>query len=359
MSKNTSNAEDKLFKITFSRPELVRELLLRTATPAFLGALQLDSLALTNASFVDEQLKEHFADLVFSCRTTAGDEVIVSLLLEHKSYLPQYPPFQIFRYQMNGWQQQMNAKQKPATIIPIIFYHGKERWKALPWQGYLQGMCPAFEPFTLDGGYLLIDLADLSDEEIARFRYGFLKTVLLLMKHRNERQYLLDNLTYILNFVEEEMEIDIQTDDFRIIFRYMTISLPINWADMKQLVKPLFKTHSTMTIIEELEQEIREEALKEGLKQGLERGLEQGLVKGLEQGLVKGLEKGLEQGLEQGLEKGYAQKTRETVISMLENFPDQPVEKIAKVAKVTVAYVLEIKATLSNAKLAEKRKKKN
>lgn len=123
------------------------------------------------------------------------------------------------------------------------------------------------------------------------------------------------------------MEIDIRTDDFRIIFRYMSVSLPINWADMKKLVKPLFKTHSTMTIIEEIEQEIREEALKEGLKEGME--------------------------------KGYAKKTRETVISMLENFPDQPDERLAKVAKVTVAYVQEIKEELSSSKQPGKRKKKH
>ncbi len=326
MAARPSNAEDKLFKLTFSRPELVRELLKRTAAPDLLASLNLESLAITNASYIDEQLSEHFADIVFDCRTKQGEEVAVSLLLEHKSFLPQYPPFQVFKYQINGWQHRINAKLKPAPIIPIIFYHGKDRWKTLSWKEYLQGMCPAFEPFTLDGGYVLIDLADLSDQAIQQFRFGFLKTVLMLMKHRFERQYLLENLTNILNFVEEEVELEIKTDDYRVILRYMSASLSLNWTDIKLMVKPLSKTHSAMTIIEELEQEIREEAREAGKKEGMK--------------------------------EGYAQKTKEMVISMLENFPGQSDEKIAKVAKVTVEYVQKMRAEQAKTKPTPKRKKK-
>jgi hypothetical protein len=54
----------------------------------------------------------------------------------------------------------------------------------------------------------------MSDKDIRRFRSGFLKTALLLMKHRRERAYLLKNLPEIFNFVENEHADDPDSADY-------------------------------------------------------------------------------------------------------------------------------------------------
>ncbi|MCC6725285.1 MAG: hypothetical protein IT258_12325 [Saprospiraceae bacterium] len=60
--------------------------------------------------------------------------------------------------------------------------------------------------------------------------------------------------------------------------------------------------------------------------------------------------KGYKIGFELGFQKGYALKTKETVLSLIENFPDQPDEKIAKIAKVDEKYVQQVRLELSKKK---------
>jgi predicted transposase YdaD len=47
--------------------------------------INLNTLQLTNASFIDDMLKEHFADLVYETEYR-GMKATVTLLFEHKSY---------------------------------------------------------------------------------------------------------------------------------------------------------------------------------------------------------------------------------------------------------------------------------
>ncbi|MCU0347146.1 MAG: Rpn family recombination-promoting nuclease/putative transposase [Saprospiraceae bacterium] len=315
MAEQINNAEDKLFKETFSRLEYARELLQRCAPTDLVSSLQLDSLELTNASFVDSELAEHFADLVFNCKTKGEQAAQVSFIIEHKSYLPPYPPLQILNYQINGWRQQLKSKLKPAPILPVIFFHGKEPWADLPWKDYLSGMEAAFEPYTPDGRYMLIDLSALSDDAIRQFRHGFLKTVLLLMKHRYERDYLLNNLTNILIFVEEELEVTVRVEDFHIIFRYLTASISINWKEVKERSLSLFKINKAMTIIEEIKLESKQEGIQEGIQEGKQKGIQE----------------------------GYELKTREMVKLFFEIFPRHSDKEIAELSKVDIEYVQQIR----------------
>ncbi len=57
-----------------------------------------------------------------------------------------------------------------------------------------------------------------------------------------------------------------------------------------------------------------------------------------QEGLEKGIEEGLTKGLEEGLTKGRQEEKREFVISLLED-KAYSIEKIAKLAKVSVDYV--------------------
>lgn len=196
---------DKLFKAVFKRPGLARELLSAQAPEALLAILDLDTLSVTDSSFVDEQLSEDFADVVLTCRTKGNAEVLIPFILEHKSYKPPYPPFQIMHYQDRVWSGQIREKgQSPTPIVPVLFYHGEEAWQVRPWSSYLNGWEEVFQLFTPPGGYIFIDLSEVPDDEIKRFRSGFLRGALMLMKHRLEREFLLENIRVIINFVESD-----------------------------------------------------------------------------------------------------------------------------------------------------------
>ena len=62
--------------------------------------LDFGSIEQENTSYIDENLHTYFSDVVYSCRYS-GSVLKIALLFEHKSYVPQFPHFQLLRYILN------------------------------------------------------------------------------------------------------------------------------------------------------------------------------------------------------------------------------------------------------------------
>ena len=83
------NLHDRFFKETFSRRRVVAALVDELLPQALRQRLNTDTLDLTNASFVDEELGEHWADLVYECHY--GGEPVRVALLATKATAPNGP----------------------------------------------------------------------------------------------------------------------------------------------------------------------------------------------------------------------------------------------------------------------------
>lgn len=71
--------------------------------------------------YVSGELKKSMSDIVYSCgRKDSKDEVKVSLLIEHKSYVDDHTPVQIGSYIFSGRFKQIRNKEKLSPIIPIL-----------------------------------------------------------------------------------------------------------------------------------------------------------------------------------------------------------------------------------------------
>lgn len=149
------NPHDAFFKQYLGIAQVAADFL-RHHLPAPVAAqLDLTSLQLEKDTFVDEQLRNHFSDLVYRTVTTAQTPVAIALLFEHKSYPDEWVDFQLLRYQTNLWQQEFqqiqaeyaaakaegNARSpKPRTLTPILPPVG------LSWAGRLENpvaLCPS------------------------------------------------------------------------------------------------------------------------------------------------------------------------------------------------------------------------
>ncbi len=185
-----NNPHDKLFKAVFSEPDVVASLIEDLFPPELAQNLDTSTLVLANGSFVDEELTEHFADLVFDCQTTDQTPFQLALLLEHKSYTDPNIHLQLLRYLTNRWQEDI-AHERPWTpILPVVIYHGAAGWKQNSVTSRLAGMTNALQRFVPEFDYLLVDLSELPDERIARFRNNFLRITAFLFKWRStQSQY--------------------------------------------------------------------------------------------------------------------------------------------------------------------------
>lgn len=266
---NVDNPHDRFFKETFSRPDILTDFLRVYLPDSVLQGLNLDSLVREADSHTDDQLTEHFADLVFSAQF--GEQAIkVVLLLEHKSYTEEHPHFQLNRYLLNLWESQLKQKQPLTPILPIVVYHGKRRWKKRSMAAYFGKIPKSLTSFLPAFDYILVDLSAIS-QRLPEFSTDYARVTGLLLQHsRQQRQFInvLENLGDVLQRMANDA----------IGERFMeTAFLYAYWAtDLTRVdVIAIFRKISNRT--GEIAMSTAERLINEGLEKGREQGLEKGV----------------------------------------------------------------------------------
>jgi len=288
----TDNAHNNFFVEVFSNRENALDFLLGTLPPRLKNELNLNTIKLDSGSYVDEELKTHFSDILYTCKTISRKDVYVSLLFEHKSYKPRYPRLQLLRYMLNIWYSQVKQRKPLQPVIPIVLYHGRGKWRKKRFAEYFPGMPAVFKRFIPRFDYLLTDLSDFSDEDIKSSTYSRSALIisLLIMKYIFKPKML---LSYLKKFLELDTLYYREEEGLKFIesvFRYIFLATEI---EQERIVE---KAAAISDTVEEKAMTTGEKLINKGLKQGIEQGREEGIEQGIEQGREEGIEQGIEQG---------------------------------------------------------------
>ena len=238
---------DRYFRSTFGEVSFVKDFLNNYLPEELLAITDMSTLEPQPTTFIDEKLKEQFADLLF--RVNIMDkEAYVYFLFEHKSYRDRMVIFQVLKYMMEVWEAKIEddiAKRKeldlPETadmeipiIIPLVVYHNKDNWNV---KRTLGEMIPNFDSlpdnvkkYIPDFEYMLSDLSNPEDEEVNleeeysiiirilnRTRYAtkdeiievFTRSIMLFTKTKDKdmvRRYVTESTTYILGIRDDITE---------------------------------------------------------------------------------------------------------------------------------------------------------
>ncbi len=166
---------DALFRFVFGEPEQMGELLRGNLPPAIAAAIEWAALRRLDGTFVDEQLKERHADLLFETRI--GDQpALLFVLVEHKSGEDRFTALQLLRYVVRVWDGWLATHPKARAlppVLPFVVHHGSEPWGAPRSVRALVGLdgVPAditafLRALQPDLGFLLDDLAAATEEEL-------------------------------------------------------------------------------------------------------------------------------------------------------------------------------------------------
>ncbi|MEK7257617.1 MAG: Rpn family recombination-promoting nuclease/putative transposase [Bacteroidota bacterium] len=338
-----THPHDLIFRVMIKNPNHAREILEAKAPKELLAILKLDTLRLSDTSYVDETLAEQIADVVLLCDTDEDEPVQISYILEHKSFVPSYAPYQHMHYQDRAWGRQIQTKgMHPMPSVPVVFFHGKEKWTIKPWSHYLRGWRKKFAPYTPPGGCIFIDLSEMTDEEIKLFRYGFLIAVLLLMKHRFEAEYLLDNCNEIISFVEKDSSEPVETriENLKYALSYLR---SVQFAHWEEITKKLRTMKLPNSILDNIDEYIRWEAFTEGVEKGMEKGMEEGLHVGMEKQAIVAIFN--------MLEKDFA---FELIASILDVSHDQVLSVQQQLAKTPQIFELLAQAKFSIPEISQR-----
>ena len=275
-----SNPHDKFFKQTFSNIEAAKDFITGTFPENILKNLDLSTLELDTNTYTDSELKEHFSDLVYYCFYGNKIPIKIAILFEHKSTIPEYPHLQIFRYMLKIWELNVKQREMPVPVIPVIFYHGKEKWEMKPFIEYFKNACdlsdfiPAFK-------YLLTDCSRYSDEQIKDeiFNTAITKIAILLLKDVFDEEKIMQKLVDIFNlgvlYLKEEKGLRY----FEAVLRYLFANI----GEEKQ--NKVFKIIREISIVGGNNAMTIEEAL---IKKGEEKGIEKGKIETAKKMLAEG-----------------------------------------------------------------------
>ncbi|MBW7857574.1 MAG: Rpn family recombination-promoting nuclease/putative transposase [Leptonema sp. (in: Bacteria)] len=125
------NPHDSFFKEMFSQPKVTRGFIENYLPQKIVTNLDLTDLKPVKDSFIDNELKNSQADLLFNTKLK-NTNAYIYILFEHKSQSDKWVAFQLLRYLVRIWEKYLienkNSKKLP-VILPILFYHGENHWE--------------------------------------------------------------------------------------------------------------------------------------------------------------------------------------------------------------------------------------
>jgi predicted transposase/invertase (TIGR01784 family) len=268
-----TNPHDTFFKEIFSDKDRMVDLIRGALPDKLVGGLDLAHLVLDNASYVDEELKKSFSDLVYTSYYKSDVKIKISLLFEHKSTAPDYPQVQLLKYMTGIWDTQTKQKEALTPVVAIVLYHGKKKWKKKELIRYFKGTDDILSPYIPDMDYILIDLSSYSNEELRTklFTEVSVEIALLIMKNiyneENLRKHFREFMELGRMYFEEERGLRFLES----VIRYMYSTTKIESQEVIDLVKKISETGAKvmMTTAMKLREEGRQEGRQEGRREAL------------------------------------------------------------------------------------------
>jgi len=166
---------DHAYRLLFSRPELVADLLRDFVREPWVAALDLETLDRVGASFVSSELREREGDVIW--RVRAGEDwLYVYLLIEFQSRVDPIMAARLLAYvgllyQDLGHRKELAPGGRLPPVVPIVIYNGTRRWGAARELSRLIAPGPAgLERYTPELRYLLLDETRYTEAELGPLR---------------------------------------------------------------------------------------------------------------------------------------------------------------------------------------------
>jgi len=184
MSPKATYSHDNFFKDLMRDPQNLRDFIRGFLPTAISANIDLDTIDYKDREQTTKRKRKFHLDLALTCKLKDQDAEIY-LVFEHKSSPEKITLVQILTYCTAVWEHNiLIEKRAPVPIIPIVFYHGKERFK-LPRQfGDYFTVPDDLKDYMVDFRYALFDASTLNEHQISQKSYNnlYLAAALLAMQ---------------------------------------------------------------------------------------------------------------------------------------------------------------------------------
>ncbi len=271
---NTPTPHEATFRQFLTQPEVARDFM-ELHLPAELRAIcDLNTLKLESGSFVEDNLRQYFSDVLYSLKTTAGDDGYVHVLIEHQSTPDRHMAFRLIRYAVAAMQRHLEeGHKKLPLVIPMLFYTGKRSPYPYSTRWLDEFANPELAGKLYSAAFPLVDVTVIPDDEIAGHRSMAALTLLQKHIHHRDLAELVDRLAPILlaGYLSSSQVVSLvhyivqagETSDAEAFVRQLAQRVPQHGDTL-------------MTIAQQLEQK--------GIEKGIEKGIQLGRQEGHSEG---------------------------------------------------------------------------
>lgn len=281
---STPTPHDATFRQFLSQPDIARDFM-ELHLPAELRAIcDLSTLKLESGSFVEDDLRQYFSDILYSLKTSNGDGYI-HVLVEHQSTPDRHMAFRLMRYAVAAMHRHLEAghKQLP-LVIPVLFYTGKRSPYPYSTRWLDEFEDPSLAENLYGSTFPLVDVTVIPDEEIMGHRS--MAALTLLQKHIHQRDIatLTDRLATLL------MADYLSSPQVTALIHYLLQAGES--ADSEAFVRELAQRvpqhgDALMTIAQQLEQN----GIQKGIQLGRQEGRNEGKLEVARTMLQNGLDR--------------------------------------------------------------------
>ncbi|MFD3232236.1 MULTISPECIES: Rpn family recombination-promoting nuclease/putative transposase [Rahnella] len=274
MKKNTTpTLHDAVFKQFLTHPETARDFLDIHLPPALRKLCDLNTLQLASGSFIEDDLRPYYSDVLYSLKAGNGEGYIYCLI-EHQSTPDKHMAFRLMRYAIAAMQRHLDAGHKTLPlVIPVLFYQGKVSPYPYSMSWLDEFETPEYARTLYGENFPLVDITIIPDDEIMQHRR--MAILELLQKHIRQRDLteLLDQLTTLLlggNTTQEQL--------------ISVINYMLQAGESRDPAALINTLASRVPQHEETLMTIAEQLRLEGEQRGIQKGLQLGEQKGREEG---------------------------------------------------------------------------
>jgi len=275
--KRNPTPHDATFRQFLTQPDVARDFMQLHLPAELLSVCDLSTLRLESGSFVEDDLRQYFSDVLYSLKTSAGDGYI-HVLIEHQSTPDRHMAFRLIRYAVAAMQRHLEAGHKKLPlVIPVLFYSGRRSPYPYSTRWLDEFGDPALAERLYGSAFPLVDVTVIPDDEIMTHRS--MAALTLLQKHIHQR----DIATLTNRLVTLLMADTLSSPQVTSLIHYLLQAGES--ADYEAFVHELAQRvpqhgEALMTIAQQLEQK--------GIKKGIEIGRQEGINQGKQEGKLEG-----------------------------------------------------------------------
>ena len=163
---------DPAYKLLFSRPRMVRDLLDGFAARGWSGVLDFESLAPLPTSFVGRELQQRHGDLIWRVRFRDDRWLYLVLLLEFQATVEPAMAVRILEYTALLYrrlvaQDVLREHGALPPVLPIVLYNGRRRWTApVEVTELLAAGHDVLAPYQPSQRYYVLDVSRAADADL-------------------------------------------------------------------------------------------------------------------------------------------------------------------------------------------------